>query len=231
MHSQTSKQGAIAQMVEQRTENPCVPGSIPGGTTESVTFRSDAFLFLYFTATNDGRGLRLLGPPANHKTFPGKYLSHTEFTDFEGLLAGASPDLSLAKTQRPLNFHVQMTKARPQSYAARAALLAKDRKDILQAKCWEARAVTPHDGASHLGRGRILFGPPKCHERTSPRGDQTTKTAPGSAMIYHAAHAHRPHGFFLHAESAEGKEYISHRPTQTITDLWLARPLLFLTTD
>ncbi len=27
--------GAIAQLVEQRTENPCVPGSIPGGTTES----------------------------------------------------------------------------------------------------------------------------------------------------------------------------------------------------
>jgi hypothetical protein len=25
--------GTIAQMVEQRTENPCVPGSIPGGTT------------------------------------------------------------------------------------------------------------------------------------------------------------------------------------------------------
>ena len=29
------KQGAIAQLVEQRTENPCVPGSIPGGTTEN----------------------------------------------------------------------------------------------------------------------------------------------------------------------------------------------------
>ena len=31
--------GAIAQLVEQRTENPCVPGSIPGGTTtkEGVT--------------------------------------------------------------------------------------------------------------------------------------------------------------------------------------------------
>ena len=28
-----SKKGAIAQLVEQRTENPCVPGSIPGGTT------------------------------------------------------------------------------------------------------------------------------------------------------------------------------------------------------
>ena len=26
--------GAIAQLVEQRTEDPCVPGSIPGGTTE-----------------------------------------------------------------------------------------------------------------------------------------------------------------------------------------------------
>ena len=29
-----TKTGAIAQLVEQRTENPCVPGSIPGGTTE-----------------------------------------------------------------------------------------------------------------------------------------------------------------------------------------------------
>ena len=27
------QKGAIAQLVEQRTENPCVPGSIPGGTT------------------------------------------------------------------------------------------------------------------------------------------------------------------------------------------------------
>ncbi len=30
LHSQN---GTIAQLVEQRTENPCVPGSIPGGTT------------------------------------------------------------------------------------------------------------------------------------------------------------------------------------------------------
>ena len=28
--------GAIAQLVEQRTENPCVPGSIPGGTTSKI---------------------------------------------------------------------------------------------------------------------------------------------------------------------------------------------------
>ena len=27
------KDGVIAQLVEQRTENPCVPGSIPGDTT------------------------------------------------------------------------------------------------------------------------------------------------------------------------------------------------------
>ena len=28
------KHGTLAQLVEQRTENPCVPGSIPGGTTQ-----------------------------------------------------------------------------------------------------------------------------------------------------------------------------------------------------
>tara|TARA_B110000438_G_scaffold292142_1_gene330063 strand:- start:2608 stop:2712 length:105 start_codon:yes stop_codon:yes gene_type:complete len=26
--------GTLAQLVEQWTENPCVPGSIPGGTTQ-----------------------------------------------------------------------------------------------------------------------------------------------------------------------------------------------------
>ena len=31
--------GAIAQLVEQRTENPCVPGSIPGGTTTKCSVR------------------------------------------------------------------------------------------------------------------------------------------------------------------------------------------------
>ena len=30
--------GTLAQMVEQWTENPCVPGSIPGGTTKPVYF-------------------------------------------------------------------------------------------------------------------------------------------------------------------------------------------------
>ena len=31
--TRNSEVGAIAQLAEQRTENPCVPGSIPGGTT------------------------------------------------------------------------------------------------------------------------------------------------------------------------------------------------------
>ena len=36
--------GAIAQLVEQRTENPCVPGSIPGGTTQKKSqFKIDSF--------------------------------------------------------------------------------------------------------------------------------------------------------------------------------------------
>ena len=30
--------GALAQLVEQWTENPCVPGSIPGGTTLKTHF-------------------------------------------------------------------------------------------------------------------------------------------------------------------------------------------------
>ena len=43
-----SNDGAIAQLVEQRTENPCVPGSIPGGTTNRKTqFKRIEFLLFY----------------------------------------------------------------------------------------------------------------------------------------------------------------------------------------
>ena len=41
--------GALAQLVEQRTENPCVPGSIPGGTTAKPRSYDRGFLF----CTND----------------------------------------------------------------------------------------------------------------------------------------------------------------------------------
>ena len=39
--------GALAQLVEQWTENPCVPGSIPGGTTSKTTLYEWFFLFLF----------------------------------------------------------------------------------------------------------------------------------------------------------------------------------------
>ena len=40
------KVGALAQLVEQWTENPCVPGSIPGGTTKSSIICC-FFVFIY----------------------------------------------------------------------------------------------------------------------------------------------------------------------------------------
>jgi hypothetical protein len=48
LHSQpkgiTQKQnGAVAQSVEQRTENPCVAGSIPAHTTSKAPEKSGAF--------------------------------------------------------------------------------------------------------------------------------------------------------------------------------------------
>ncbi len=39
--------GALAQLVEQRTENPCVPGSIPGGTTRKPHKRNVYGVFLF----------------------------------------------------------------------------------------------------------------------------------------------------------------------------------------
>ena len=48
LHPQTSD-GAIAQLVEQRTENPCVPGSIPGGTTQYGRSYSAEWLLLLFS--------------------------------------------------------------------------------------------------------------------------------------------------------------------------------------
>ena len=44
---ETQKSGAIAQLVEQRTENPCVPGSIPGGTTKNLNRNTSIEVFLF----------------------------------------------------------------------------------------------------------------------------------------------------------------------------------------
>ena len=42
--------GAIAQLVEQRTENPCVPGSIPGGTTKKKQLQFVTAFFVIHTS-------------------------------------------------------------------------------------------------------------------------------------------------------------------------------------
>ena len=50
LHSQLRNTvGAIAQLVEQRTENPCVPGSIPGGTTVKESFFGVTLFFCYLS--------------------------------------------------------------------------------------------------------------------------------------------------------------------------------------
>ena len=50
--------GTIAQLVEQRTENPCVAGSTPAGTTRGRLKRERPFsflLFLFFLLLLSGR--------------------------------------------------------------------------------------------------------------------------------------------------------------------------------
>ena len=39
--------GSIAQSVEQRTENPCVAGSIPAGATMKFNEKSEKAFFVY----------------------------------------------------------------------------------------------------------------------------------------------------------------------------------------
>ena len=51
LQPQTRNDGAIAQLVEQRTENPCVPGSIPGGTTQEEKDLSFSSFYIH-TYTN-----------------------------------------------------------------------------------------------------------------------------------------------------------------------------------
>ena len=64
-NSEMKQIGAIAQLVEQRTENPCVPGSIPGGTTllKESLITSDSFLFYIKSATLNAIHARRSRPP------------------------------------------------------------------------------------------------------------------------------------------------------------------------
>ena len=45
--------GTIAQLVEHRTENPCVPGSNPGGTTKKPDYHCDNQAFFYYGTKYD----------------------------------------------------------------------------------------------------------------------------------------------------------------------------------
>ena len=61
LQPQTRNNGAIAQLVEQRTENPCVPGSIPGGTTFLKGYRNVAQLVAHYVRdVGVGRSSRLI---------------------------------------------------------------------------------------------------------------------------------------------------------------------------
>ena len=46
------KQGEIAQLVEQRTENPCVPGSIPGLATTFMQLMKSSLQLFFCTPEN-----------------------------------------------------------------------------------------------------------------------------------------------------------------------------------
>ena len=74
MQTQLRNNGTIAQLVEQRTENPCVPGSIPGGTTvkkEVYYFQSSKPFFSYITFKSFAKGLQ----------FPSKSIAFTAQKD------------------------------------------------------------------------------------------------------------------------------------------------------
>ena len=55
--------GSVAQLVEQRTENPCVDGSIPPRTTSrnKPRFRRGLFFNFYLNQLDAEHGLKIKG--------------------------------------------------------------------------------------------------------------------------------------------------------------------------
>ncbi len=68
-----NEKGAIAQLVEQRTENPCVPGSIPGGTT----FQKQSECSAVGSALRSGRRGRAFESPHSDKV-KGSFLEYSK---------------------------------------------------------------------------------------------------------------------------------------------------------
>ena len=66
-----NEKGAIAQLVEQRTENPCVPGSIPGGTTIDSVNSQSPLKFSHFN------GFSFILQYANSSRFEYLEMSHS----------------------------------------------------------------------------------------------------------------------------------------------------------
>ena len=62
MQPRKGKGGAVAQSVEQRTENPCVGGSIPPHTTHYFTtpYKSVIYKGLFFRGKNEGKIKRFI---------------------------------------------------------------------------------------------------------------------------------------------------------------------------
>ena len=54
-----TENGVIAQLVEQRTENPCVPGSIPGDTTVNERVAEMWLSFFVLRMVINGLGMEL----------------------------------------------------------------------------------------------------------------------------------------------------------------------------
>ena len=96
LHPQTSD-GAIAQLVEQRTENPCVPGSIPGGTTQPRRSYSAEWLLLLFSPylSRQSKALGLsINWPCVPGSIPGGTTQHRRSYSAGWLLLLFSPYLS-----------------------------------------------------------------------------------------------------------------------------------------
>ena len=97
-------EGTLAQMVEQRTENPCVPGSIPGGTTKRKTRHASGLSFCIWSRTYRVYSCSFFPQKRTKKLVPQKtHLFIRAFIWLSGMLAllcfSSSYFLSMPSTQ------------------------------------------------------------------------------------------------------------------------------------
>jgi hypothetical protein len=68
--NQVLRKGTIAQLVEQRTENPCVAGSNPAGTTKASIVRSFYYLNREISSVGLEHYLDKVGVTGSSPVFP-----------------------------------------------------------------------------------------------------------------------------------------------------------------